>query len=120
MCSSGILKVGSANFIGNFLFRQFRFILTDITNLRNSPNTGCYIIDPVLIFHTTHMRSGKPPLIVGGTGQCRPTHHIARGINMRYRGLIVAIHFELTALIGLKANIFQAQISSIAGTSIAP
>ena len=62
--SSGVLKVGTARFVGNFLLGQLSFIFTDKTNFWDCPDTSGYIVNPVLIFHAAHMGCSKAALII--------------------------------------------------------
>src|SRR5690606_17725846 len=62
----------------------------------------------------------RTPLVEGRTGQARPADHIARCVDVGHLGAIVLIHRQLTATVGLQADIFQSQPVSIAGTAVAP
>ena len=88
-------------------------------DFRNGVNTGRDIFNQMRRGFAFHQRLGcDAPLVVGGRGQARVANHIADGINMRQGGLIHTVDLQLTAAIGLQADIFQRQRVGIPGAAV--
>ena len=61
---------------------------------------------------------GDTALVIGGGRKARVADNVTDGIDVRQRGLIEAIHLQLTTAVGLQANVFQRQRFGVAGTAV--
>ena len=63
---------------------------------------------------------GEAALIVRGAGQRRIADHVAHGVDVRLRRLVVLVHVDLAAVVRLDADVFQAQPVGVARAAVGP
>ena len=117
--AGGVLEERLPHFVGDARLGQFGLATPHRADLGDGVDTGRHLIDELELF-PQQVGRGEAALIVSRGCQARPADHIAHRIHVVQLGAVLIIDGQLTAAVGLQADILETKAVGVAGTTVGP